>query len=349
MVRHASDQSGEWVIKVDIKILHDSVPYNEDYMDIDDLKFLKDNPRVYAVTHGERGFDQKLPEEQQEIIFQRLQNEASVKNLVPEIERHGGLIEPILVRRDTMEVIEGNSRLAAYRLLRDEGKSDDWEVIPCHLIKGLTEDQQAAYLNQIHVKGKTQWSAYEKANFAYVRSINGWLPQRIADVFGESVSTIRTRIKAVEMMKDSGDDAKTHFSYYDVLVRNADAVARMKEFPAFRDRLFEEIRRAPDNSEDDPTFTAQKLRDGLRDIVKKSKILTRYANGVIDFEEASGRAKVSPAEKRVKDASALVEEISITDVDGLPQNALNSLKQAVKKLDREVTRIRGMIGIGSAK
>lgn len=340
---------------MDIKILRESVKYDEDYKEIDDLKFLKDNPRVYAVTHGELGFDQKLDEEQQDIIFERLKDQSSVKNLVPEIERHGGLIEPILVRLDKMEVIEGNSRLAAYRILRDKGRSDDWDMIPCHLIKGLTEEQQAAFLNQIHVKGKTQWSAYEKANFAYVRSINGWSIQRIEKVFGESASTIRKRIKAIEMMKDSGDKTIRHFSYYNVLVRNVGAVAAMREFPAFRDRLFEEIRAAPEDSEDsedseeEQRFTAQTLRDGLRDIVKKPKILARYAKGTIDFEEASGRAKVSPAEKRVKGALALVEEISTADVDRLPQNELNSLRQVVKKLDRAVARVRGMIGIGSVK
>lgn len=329
---------------MDIKILRESVEYAEDYKEIDTLKFLKDNPRVYAVTHVEPGFDQKPMEEQQEIIFEKLKNQSSVKNLVPEIERHGGLIEPILVRLDTMEVIEGNSRLAAYRILRDRGQSDEWDLIQCHLIKKLSEEQQAAFLNQIHVKGKTQWLAYEKANFAYVRSINGWVPQHIAKVFGESVPTIRKRIKAIEMMKDSGDNEIRHFSYYDVLVRNVDAVAKMKESPALRDRLFEEIRRAPEDLEDEQGFTAQKLRDGLRDIVRKPKILARYASGAIDFEEASGRAKVSPAEKRVKDALALVEEISAKEVNGLPQNARNSLEQVVKKLDRAVARVRGMIG-----
>ena len=58
-----------------MKILGESVEYADDYMDIDALKFLKDNPRVYAVTHGEVGFDQKPQEEQQTTIFEKLQNE----------------------------------------------------------------------------------------------------------------------------------------------------------------------------------------------------------------------------------------------------------------------------------
>lgn len=230
-----------WVkSRMDIRILGESVEYAEDYKDVDTLKFLKDNPRVYAVTHGEPDFEQKSDGEQQETIFKNLRNEASVKNLVPEIERHGGLIEPVLVRVDTKEVIEGNSRLAAYRILRDEGRPGDWDMIPCHLISTLTEEQQAAFLNQIHVKGKTQWSAYEKANFAYVRRINGWSVGRIAELFGESTSTIYKNINAIKLMESSGDTDRGRFSYYDVLVRNSDIYDAIKRSQPLRDRLFDE-------------------------------------------------------------------------------------------------------------
>ena len=332
---------------MNIRILRQSVEYDEDYKDIDGLKFLKDNPRVYAVTHGELDFDQKPEGEQQEIIFSKLKDESSVKNLVPEIKRHGGLIEPILVRLDTMEVIEGNSRLAAYRILRDKGQAGDWDMIPCHLISTLTEDQQAAFLNQIHVKGKTQWSAYEKANFAYVRKVNGWSVDRIAKLFGESSPTIQKRINAIKLMKDSGDGEKLHFSYYEVLVRNSDIGGKMKESPALRDRLFDEIRSVgPGESQ---SFTAQDLRNGLPAIVKKPRVLARYVNGDIEFDEARERATLSRAEERVRQALLQLEEISTTDVEGLHQNSLNSLSQVVKKLGREIDRVKGMIGMRGAK
>ena len=332
---------------VDMKILGESVKYGEDYMDIDTLKFLKDNPRVYAVTHGELDFEQKPEEEQQDIILDKLKNEPSVKNLVPEVERHGGLLEPILVRLDTREVIEGNSRLAAYRILRARGASGEWDNIPCYLVSTLTDEQQAAFLNQVHVKGKTQWSAYEKANFAYVRRINGWTVDRIAKLFGESVPTIYTRINAIKTMKDSGDTKRSHFSYYDVAVRKSEIRGKLAESPEFCDRLFEEIRNV--GTGDTTKFTAQDLRNGLPTIIKKPRILARYVKGDVEFTEAWDRAKVSAAEERVKRALREIEEISKADVAGLDQNSLNSLTQAVKKLDRAVGRIRDMIGMGGGK
>ena len=331
-----------------MKILGQSVEYADDYMDIDDLKFLKDNPRVYAVTHGEAGFDEKPQEEQQDTIFKKLQNEPSVKNLVREVERHGGLIERVLVRVDTKEVIEGNSRLAVYRLLRDKGAGGgDWDRIPCHLVSKLTDDQQAAFLNQVHVKGKTQWSAYEKANFAYVRRVHGWTVPRIAALFGESPATIYKRINAIEMMKQSGDNKQSHFSYYDVLVRKPDIYSKILKPTAFRDRVFDEIRNV--GSGEAQKFTAQDLRNKLPAIIKKPRVLARYVTGEIEFAEASERATVSPAEERVKRAQSVLDEIATSDVDGLGGNSLNSLRQAVKKLDREVGRIRRMVGIGDPK
>ena len=330
-----------------MKILGESVEYADAYMDIDALKFLKDNPRVYAVTHGEAGFDQKPQEEQQDTIFEKLQNEPSVKNLVREVERHGGLIEPVLVRMDTKEVIEGNSRLAVYRMLRDKGAGGDWDRISCHVVSKLTDEQQAAFLNQIHVKGKTQWSAYEKANFAYVRRVYGWTVARIAARFGESVATIYKRVNAITKMKESGDNELSHFSYYDVLVRNPDIHRKILIPTAFRDRLFDEIRNV--GSGEAQKFTAQDLRNKLPAIIKKPRVLARYVTGEIEFAEASERAAVSPAEQRVKRALSVLDEIATSDVEGLGGNSLNSLRQAVKKLDREVGRIRRMIGIGDPK
>ena len=332
---------------MDMKILRESIEYDEDYRDIDTLKFLKDNPRVYAVTHGEPGFEQKPEGEQQDIILKRLKDEPSVKKLLPEVERHGGLIEPVLVRVDTSEVIEGNSRLAVYRILQDKDAGGDWDMIPCYLISTLTDEQQAAFLNQVHVKGKTQWSAYEKANFAYVRKINGWQVKRIATLFGESTPTIYKRVKAIKMMRDSGDSKQSHFSHYDVLVRKSDVYAKVMKSTACRDRLFDEIRNLGPGAVQ--TLTAQDLRNKFPIILKKPKILARYVNGDIGFEEAWERATVSPAEERVKRARTLLEEISPGDVDGLDRNSVNSLTQAVKKLDREVRRIRRMRGIGEAK
>ena len=328
--------------KNEMKILGETILLSNDYLPIDTLKFLKDNPRVYACTHGHPDFDSLIEEEQQDIIFKNLQQEPSVKNLIPDVERHGGLMEPILVRHDTKEVIEGNSRLAVYRILDKKGQKGEWELIPCNIVSGLTDDQQAAFLNQIHVKGKTRWSRYEKANFAYVRKEQGWSMSKIANRFGESESTIRTRVKTIEVMRDNRDAEQSHFSHYEV-TRGPQISPEMRENSGLRARVFEDIKNLGLDEEDN-NFTAQELRKKLPAIVTKPKVLRKYIDRSIDLDEAYQSAKISHVEEKVKKARMLIEDVQRQEVSQLERNQLNAFKQTVKKLSRAVERIEKMIG-----
>lgn len=326
----------------EIKILGHPIEVADDYVHIDQLKFLRDNPRVYACTHGLPDFDDLLEEQQQEEIFKKLLQQPSVKNLAPDIKRHRGLIEPILIRRDTMEVIEGNSRLAVYRDLRQKEQTGEWDLIPCDIVSKLTAEQLAALLSQIHVKGKTQWSAYEKANFAFVRSQRDWTPSRIGELFGESETTIRTRIKVIEMMNDNQDNTLSHFSYYDVIVRNFDISKAIDDRSDLKSYLFDAIRNL--GSDDDTAdFTAQELRKKLPYVLKKPKILSKLVKGKLDLDDAYQNAKISKIEENIKKAKDLVEDVSQEEVDRLERSGFRALRGHVRKLSQQVKRISKVI------
>ena len=324
-----------------IKILGEDVNVNNDDINIYECKFLKDNPRVYTVTYGEPGFDGKHEEQQQEIIYEKLLEEPSVRNLIPEIKRHGGLMEPILIRHDTMEVIEGNSRLAVYRNLYKDTGDGDWELIPCDVVSSLTDKQQATLLNQVHVKGKTNWSAYEKANFAYVRKSRGWSFQDISKLFGESDGTIRRRVKVIEMMKENDDQNHQNFSYYDVLYKIRDIQGHMEKVGGYKDLLFD-IKRGVEEGEPD-YFSAQDLRKKLPVVLKKPRILKQYVEKKITLDEAFQRAKISRIEENVRQAYSLLEDVSKAKVQELEQSRFNAFKQDVRKLSRLTDRIKKMM------
>lgn len=325
----------------EMKLRGETIEVRSDYLEINKLKFLKDNPRVYACTHGEPDFDSLIEEEQQELIYKKLLKEASVKKLKPDIERHGGLMESILVRHDTLEVIEGNSRLAVYRKLYQDDPDGDWGLIPCDIVSSLTDEQQFAFLNQIHVKGKTQWSAYEKANFAYVRKEAGWNEKRIADLFGESEATIRTRVKVIDLMKENQDNEKSHFSYYDVIIRTRDISKEMEREGGLMNLLVD-IRNLGEGDEDN-AFTAQDLRKKLPVVLKKPKVLKKFNDGEISLEDAHQLAKISGVEQKIKQAENILNDVSKSDINQLEKNSLNASRQAFRKLSREVKRIDGMI------
>ena len=326
----------------EMKLLGETIQLSDDYLEVNTLKFLKDNPRVYACTHGEPNFNDLTEEQQQDIIFKKLMQEPSVRNLKPEIRRHGGLMEPILVRHDTMEVIEGNSRLAVFRELKKAEPGGEWESIPCDIVSGLTDKQQAAFLNQIHVKGKTQWSAYEKANFAYVRKKHGWTFGDIATLFGETEMTIRTRVKVIELMKDNDDNDRSHFSYYNVLVRKRDISQAINGRDNLREFLLKKIRKLGSDAEDND-FTAQELRKKLPEILKKPKVLEKYVSGEIGLDEGYQRARISRVEEKVRQAKDLLDDVTWQEVLQLERPRFNAFKQDVRKLSRVVTRIDEII------
>src|ERR1051326_3293104 len=87
------------------------IPVTTKYLLQTSLKFFPENPRIYSLVRS----DGKEPTQPQ--IYDRLLEQEHVKQLVQDIRRNGGLIEPLLVRDGSMEVLEGNSRLAAYRYL----------------------------------------------------------------------------------------------------------------------------------------------------------------------------------------------------------------------------------------
>lgn len=340
-----------------ITILGQEIPVSNERIDIFQLKFLRNNPRVYACTHGQSGFEDMEVDEQQQAIFRAIQQEPSVTNVLRDLEHHGGLLDPILVRMDTMEVIEGNSRLAAYRMLHKRQPNGQWSEIECSTVSSLTDEQQDAYQNQIHVKGKTKWSAYEKANFAFVRKENGYSFKDMARVFSESESTLRKRVKVIQRMTDNSDQEQSNFSFYDVIERNQDirnklntgqVVASLvesnfmkskdlqpmqKEALAFHNWLLRTVK-SPDRN-----FTAQEMRKQLPVVLKKPKVLRQLMGGNLTLEEAYSRATVSKATTKVRRATELLQDVSAREVKALDNNSLNALRQDVRKLKRAYARI----------
>ena len=325
----------------EITILGKPVPLEIHDMSIDELRFFIDNPRVYDCTHGDPSFDEKIDEEKQDFIYNKLLEEQSVKKLLKDIEFQGGLLENIIVRWETKEVIEGNSRLAVFRKFHAEKKPGNWDQIPCSVAFNLTDDQIVSFLNQIHVKGKTEWSPYQKANFVYVQYTRGWSIERIADLCREKEKEISKRIATIEMMKEHDDDNMTHFSYYDVLIRSKFISQEINNNAELKKVILAQIKQV--GSGQDPEFNALALRNKLPAIIKKRKILKKFVGQNIDLNSAYEYAKISGAEKNIERAREIVKLITRKEIDSLDRSQFNALKQKVKKLKQEVDRLKNIM------
>lgn len=330
-----------------IRILGVDIPLDHDVRNIFELRFLLDNPRVFSCTYGVQGFAEKSDEEQQNEIYRELLEEPSVQNLLPEIVRHGGLMEPILVRWDTKAVIEGNSRLAAFRHLYEksaEEEKEKWETIPCEIISSLTDEQQWAFLNQLHVKGKTAWSAYEKANFAFVRHDKGGMTiSEIADMFGETEQEISKRIGVITKMKKNHDAVLSHFSYYNVTVRTRKIADAISENEDLEKVLNKKIKALGEQSEEEAEFTAQQLRTQLPQIISKPKILKRFLKGLDSLGNCYQDAKESNALAVVKRALERLKGVDKKELEALSVTEINKLKPEARKLQRVAERVYKMV------
>ena len=319
-----------------IAIMGQDVPARHEQIPIDQLHFLPDNPRVYAAIREMADFPDLTPEEKQLRIYERLLQESSVKNLMPEIQRDGGLQDPVIVRWDTQEVIEGNSRLAAYRKLKGDTDDDRWTHIRCLVVTALSDDQQTRLLGQSHLHGKTEWSPYAKALYCF-----RWVVEEkrdiltLANLSGFTPAEIKKNVKAVELMQENDDNTLSNFSYYNVLVRNRAISSAIEDNRSLRDILLCQIKTE--------NFTSQEMRDRLPTIIAKPKIRRKYEKGGVTLEDAYDRAKISSTEQRLKKVRDGLDDIEMDDLRPLERNELNAVQQVVKKINQSLKRVSGMV------
>ena len=242
----------------------------------DTLRFFVDNPRVYSVLRKDG-----TAEPSQEEIQAKLLDMDHVKELVQDIKRDGGLTDPIIVRDGTLEVLEGNSRLAAYRHLVNLDPIK-WGMIKVRLLpKDMDEKLILALLGQYHLKGKTAWPPFEKAGFLYRQHKNHDIPvDQLALEVGETRQKVAHMVRVYEFMIDNDQDEKARWSYYDEYLKSR-FIKKVRDEDEKFDRLIVEkinsgeIARAID------------VRDKLPVICKAPrKRLKSFTTGGINFEEA---------------------------------------------------------------
>jgi hypothetical protein len=204
------------------------IPVRIGFMPVIELKFYTENPRLYSIVCREE------TEPSQEFIEKKLASMEHVKQLVQSIRANGGLTDPLIVREGDNTVLEGNSRLAAYRLL---GANDPikWGRVKCTLLpKDITDAQVFALLGEYHIIGKKDWQPFEQAGYLYRRCKNYGVEQAtIANEMGLSLRKVAHLIKVYSFMVEHGDDDITRWSYYDEFLKHRAISLAREEIPMF--------------------------------------------------------------------------------------------------------------------
>jgi hypothetical protein len=283
-----------------------------------DLLFFVENPRVYSILRvdGE--------EPSQADIERKLLEMDHVKALIHDIRRDGGLTDPVVVRSGTLEVLEGNSRLAAYRAL---AKSDPvkWGHMKVRLLpQDLDETLIFALLGQYHIKGKKDWAPFEQAGFLYRRSKTHDIESsKLAQEIGLSKPKVEHLIAVYQFMLDHGEADTTKWSYYDEYLKSSKIKKARLSQAGFDDLVVEKIKSGE-------IAKAVDVRDRLPVICSASKALQKFANRSLDFEDAHESAVEAGADNTpLKRIGRFRQWLALPETEALLNHAQDETRRKI--------------------
>ncbi|WP_170526183.1 ParB N-terminal domain-containing protein [Ruegeria arenilitoris] len=301
------------------------------------LKFYPENPRLYSLVKPDEG------EPDQEAIQTRLIKMDHVKELVQSIKENGGLMEPIFVHGATFEVLEGNSRLAAYRRL-SESDPFTWAEMKCVLLPPSFEKERIfAFLGQLHIVGKKDWAPFEQAGFLYRRHKREGIPvDDIAAQMNLPKSETRNLIKTYEYMLSVGDTDINKWSYYFEFIKSRKISTIIKKTPEFEKFLVEKIKTGQFKKAADVRDAVPKLSLARKNLI--DKVVTGKVDiyDAIERVEESGNADATYLRlKRFRDW--LLTSETKTAIEGTSNEARQKvefeLKQIAKRVQQQLKRL----------
>ena len=301
------------------------------------LKFYPENPRLYSLVKPEE------VQPDQEAIQRRLVKMDHVKELIQSIKENGGLMEPIFVHGETYEVLEGNSRLAAYRRL-SESDPFTWAEMKCVMLPPTFEKERIfAFLGQLHIIGKKDWAPFEQAGFLYRRHTReGKSVDDIAAQLNLPTAETRNLIKAYGYMVSIGDTDVSKWSYYFEFIKSRKIASIIKKNPEFEDVLVDKIKTGEIKKAVDVRDSVPKLA------LAKKNLIDKIVSGEVDIYDAVERVEESGNAdstyrrlKRFRDwlvageTKAAIEEAS----ESAQQKIVFELKQIAKRTQQQLKRL----------
>lgn len=275
--------------------------YKEQEIPVSNLNFYPKNPRVFSVLN-----EDQLQDPDQSTIFDHMKKMEHVKALSQNIKMNGGLINPILVSDNV--VIEGNSRLAAYKILQTKDPIK-WGKIRCHVFEvSLTEDDIFNLLCTFHVNGRKDWNPMEQAGLLYRRQRECMRPiEEIAKERGMKAAEAKHMVATFEIMRENDDIEQSKWSYYEEFRKIESDVKKSEDrFPEY------EVRKA--------------ILDRIKDeTIGESKDL-RQIGKILKIDEPQAKKVFESFLKNEVDIDSFSDVINNTDVLENAKKKANQLR-----------------------
>lgn len=296
------------------------------------LKFYLENPRLYTLVRKEGN------EPTEAEIEEKLLAMEHVKQLVQSIQINGGLIDPVIVRRCDMVVLEGNSRLAAYRSL---AKKDPirWGNIKVKILpETVIESDIFALLGEYHIHGKSNWIPFEQAGYLYRRHTNQGIPiATLAKEINLPKGQVNHLIDVHEFMLKHHEYETARWSYYDEYLKGRIIGKVRLDYPEMDSVVVKKIQ-----ANEIPT--AMDLREGLKNICQAGgKTLNRFIEEKIDFDQARDAAdRKGVSDVMVRTLSKfriwLLDNDTVEDIVGQPNRKPN-FKYELEHIQKQCAKI----------
>jgi hypothetical protein len=315
------------------KVVHDTLIIREVELSVEirwieqrKLQFFVDNPRIYSLVRNAG----KSPT--QDEIEEKLLDMEHVRRLIIDIKENGGLVDPLIVKAGSMEVLEGNSRLAAYRYLAAKDPLR-WARVKCTVLpQEIDEALIFALLGQYHIKGKKDWAPYEQAGFLYRRHrIHKIDTKTLAEEIGLKERAVQHLIATYQFMIDHKENDTERWSYYDEYLKSPNIRKARKTYPELDKVVVDAIR-----TQEIPK--AVDVREHLpRICAADSHVLEEFATRRITFPEAVDAVpEQDDAAAPLRKLEAFRSWLTRTDVE---TTMLQAKPEMRKKLNFELGKI----------
>ena len=303
-----------------------------------ELLFYEENPRVYSALRADRSTPT------QEVIEEKMTSMDHVKQLRLSIEQNGGLIDPLMVvkRNNEYVVLEGNSRLAAYRLLAAKDPVKWQKVRACILPEEITDGDIFTLLGQYHLVGRKDWSVFEQAAYLHrQKESTGIATDILAKNVGLTKGKVDAYLKVYSFMLEHDDLCPDRWSYYEEYLKNR-GINKYRETHPQMDEVFvkqvktEQIKQAMD------------VRTVLGEIAKaKDKTSTKIMQDIIQenisiydgHEKFKATGKASNGYQRIKRFHDLIDDDDFQKSLLLEATTNKSIAFELKKIQKAVNKL----------
>lgn len=298
-----------------------------------ELKFYPENPRLYSIVRAGEA------EPSQSTIEKKLGAMDHVKQLAQSIRANSGLTDPLIVRDGDFVVLEGNSRLGAYRLLA-RNDAIKWGMVKCKLLpKDISEDMVFALLGEYHIIGKKDWAPYEQAGYLYRRhTIHGVDPAKMAQEMGLSTRAVAQMISVYSFMVEHKDNDVSKWSYYDEYLKHNPIKKARETNPGMDKAVVKKIKSGEIPRAVDVREKLTKIAAAGKKVVKS--FLEKEDSFEKSYDKAIARAANNPWYKRLNKFRTMLADPDVEeDFKSMSEShqkkciyELNKIKQAVETL-----------------